>query len=53
MESKREGTVNYLRFVDCTLDAAKLNEEPYDRPPKQQEETYVDLSIHQLTKLNL
>ena len=27
MESKLEGTVNYLQFVDCTFDAAKRNEE--------------------------
>ena len=27
-ESKLEGTVNYFQFVDCTLDAAKQNEEP-------------------------
>ena len=25
MESKLEGSVNYLQFVDCTLDAAKQN----------------------------
>ena len=34
MESKLEGTVNYLPFVDCTLDAAKQNEEPQGRLPK-------------------
>ena len=38
METKLEDAVTYLQFVDCTLDAAKLNEEPQDRPPKQQEE---------------
>ena len=38
MESKLEGKVNYLQFVDCTLDAAKQNEEPQDRPPQQQKE---------------
>ena len=43
-------TFNYLRVVDCTHDAAKYNEELQDRPPKQQEETYVDLPTHQLTK---
>ena len=42
MESKLEGAVNYLQFVDCTLDAAKQNEEPQDRPPKHQEEAYLD-----------
>ena len=35
MESKLEGTVNYLRFIDCTKDAAKQNEELHDRLPKQ------------------
>ena len=29
MESKLEGTVNYLQFVDYTLDAAKQNEESW------------------------
>ena len=43
-------TVNYLRVIDCTHDAAKYTEELQDRPPKQQEETYVGLPIHQLTK---
>ena len=43
-------TVNYLRVIGCTHDAAKHNEDLQDRPPKQQEETYVDLHIHQLTK---
>ena len=46
MESKLEGTVNYLQFVDCTVYAAKQNEEPQDRPPKQQEEAYIDLPIY-------
>ena len=46
MESKLEGTVNYLQFVDCTPDAAKQNEKPQDRPPKQQEEAYLGLSIY-------
>ena len=40
MKSKLEGTVNYLRFVDFTLDAAKQNEELQDRPPQWQEEAY-------------
>ena len=39
METKLEDAVTYLQFVYCTLDAAKQNEEPQDRPPKQQEET--------------
>ena len=42
--------VNYLRVIDCTHNAAKYNEELQDRPPKQQEGTYVGLPIHQLTK---
>ena len=46
-------TVNYLRVVNCAHDAAKLNEELQDRPPKQQEETYVGLPIQKLIKLNL
>ena len=46
MESKLEGTVNYLQFVDCTLDAAKQKEEPQDRPPNQQEEAYIGLPIY-------
>ena len=33
MESKLEGIVIYLQWVDCTLDAAEQNEEPQDRPP--------------------
>ena len=41
MESKLEGTVNCLQFVDCILDAAKQNKEPHDMPPKQQEEAYL------------
>ena len=43
-------TGNYLRVINCTHDAAKYNEELQDRPPKQQEETYVGLPIQQLTK---
>ena len=43
-------TVNYLQVIDCTHDTAKYNEELQDRPPKQQEETYVGLPIHKLTK---
>ena len=34
MESKPESTVNYLHFVDCTLDAAKQKEELQDRLPQ-------------------
>ena len=49
MESKLEGTVNYLQFVDYTLDAAKQTEEPQNWPPKQQEEANLDLTIHQTT----
>ena len=43
-------TVNYLRGFDCTHDAAKYNKELQNRPPKQQEKTYVGLPTHQLTK---
>ena len=46
MESKLEGTVNYLQFVDCTLDAAKQIEESWDRLPKQQEKAYLGLPIY-------
>ena len=46
MESKLGGAVNYLQFVDCTLDAAKQNKKPYDRPPKQQEEANLGLPIY-------
>ena len=46
MESELEGTVNYLQFVDCTLDAAKQNEETEDKPPKQQEKAYLGLPIY-------
>ena len=35
MESKLEGTVNYLKFVNCTFNAAKQNEESLVRPPKK------------------
>ena len=34
MKTKRKDTVNYLQFVDCTLDAAKQNEESQERPPQ-------------------
>ena len=40
MKSKPEGIVNYLRFVDFTLDAVKQNEELQDRPSQWQEEAY-------------
>ena len=33
MESTLEGTVTYLQFDDCTLNASKQNEESQDRPP--------------------
>ena len=46
VDSKLEGTFTYLQFVDFTLDAANQNEEPKDRPPKQQEEDYLDLLIY-------
>ena len=34
MKNKLEGTVKYLQFVVCILDAAKQNEELQDRPPQ-------------------
>ena len=34
MESEPEDTVSYLRFFDCTLDAAEQNEELQDMPPQ-------------------
>ena len=40
MKRKPDGIVNYLRFVDFTLDAAKQNEELQDRPPRWQDEAY-------------
>ena len=41
MANKLEGAANYLPFIECTRDAAKQNEEPQNRPPKQQEEAYL------------
>ena len=46
MECKLEGTVDYLQFVESTLDAAKQNEEPQDKSPKQQEEYYLGIPIY-------
>ena len=46
MKSKLEHTVNYIQFVYSILDAAKQNEEPWDRPPNQQEEAYLGLPIY-------
>ena len=46
MESKLEDTVNYSQCVDCALDAAKQNEEPYARLPKQQEDAYLGLTLY-------
>ena len=43
-------TINYLLVVACTHDATKYNEELQNMQPKQQEETYVGLPMHQLTK---
>ena len=42
MKSKLEGIVNYLQFIDCTLDAVKHNEEH----PKQHEEAYLGVPIY-------
>ena len=41
MESKPERAVNYLQFVDCTLDAVQQNEVLQNRPPQWQEEAYL------------
>ena len=46
MKSKLEGTVDYLQFIDCTLDTAKHNEEPWNRPPKKKDEVYLGLPIY-------
>ena len=51
MESKPVRAVNYLRFVDCTLDAEKQNEELQDRPPQSQEKAYLGLPIDIYTKI--
>ena len=53
MECKLECTVNYLQFVDSTLDAAKQNEEPQDRPAQEQEEAYLGLPINLTLTTNL
>ena len=45
LESKPERAVNYLQYVDCTLDAAKQNEDIQDRPSQQQEEAYLGLPL--------
>ena len=42
MEIKLQGTVNYLQFADCTIDAAKQNE-VQDKPPQLQEKAYLCL----------
>ena len=34
MESKLEGPITYLEFIDCTLNAAKQKEQLQDRPPQ-------------------
>ena len=45
MESKPERAVNYLQFVDCSIDAAQQNGKLQDRPPQWQEEAYLGLPI--------
>ena len=50
MESKLEGTVNYIKFIDCIHDAVKQNEELKNRPPQYQEKAYLGLPIDQYTK---
>ena len=51
MDSTPEHAVNYLDVIDCSLDAAKQNEELQDRPPKQQEKAYLGLPIDIYTKI--
>ena len=51
MESNLKGTVNYLQFVDCSLDAAKQSEKLQDGPPQQPEEAYFGLLIDQYIKI--
>ena len=41
MESKLEDTINYLILVDCTLDAAKQNEDIQVRTLQEKEEAYL------------
>ena len=36
-----------LQLIDCTLNAAKQNEELQDRPPQLQDEAYLGLPIDQ------
>ena len=50
MERTLKDTVNYTQLNDCSLDAAKQNKEIQDRPPKQQEEAYLDIPIYQYIK---
>ena len=50
-ESKLEGAVNYLQFVDCTLDAATQSEELQDRLLQKQEDAYLGLPIDIYTKI--
>ena len=49
MESKPEGPINYLPFVDCTLDAAKqhvyLYIKPKNKPPKIINYTSIDVTF--------
>ena len=45
MESKTERTVNYLQFIEGTLDAARQHEKLQNRPPQQQEEANLGLPI--------
>ena len=51
-ESKLVSAVNYLPFIGSTHNAVRQNEEPYNKPPKQQERAYLGLSTN-LTKIIL
>ena len=52
MDRKLASSVNYLQYIVCFYNAAKLKELE-DRPPKQQEETYLGLPIYPTTNINL
>ena len=53
IESKLEGTVNYLQVVDCILDAAKQNETLQGRLLHEHEEAYLCLLIDLHTKMTI
>ena len=51
MEGKHDGTVNYVKFAEYALVAAKQKEELQDRSRQQQEAAYLGLPMNQNTKL--